>query len=500
MKQRDIFKIIVATAGWAVMATWPFAGLSATLSPADTKKLFQVVSNAAFGDHYQVEITNLLAKHDYDGDSDGQMILVDSSLNEAQRVYVTIHEYSHSLIQYGKYSKVDSSRDDVADDVAEYEAESIAHTVARALGVDDPTSDYAQIPVPNARTDLIQKAINYMYQRILTVNSSMNAGLVINSNANLAYWEWPARMCAPYVDMGLGDNFKLTDCDKACGLKHYTLAFIVARQTNNTYLKEASWDGRIPIGQGFYRDQIRAIRKRGGDVIVSFGGKTGKELADVIDDAPQLEAAYQKVINRYKLTWLDFDVEGTNLDQGGQDNERRNTTLANIEKKNPALIISYTLPVDSHGLSQASLTLLADAKTKGVKVHSVNLMMTDFGGQIAGGGKSEGELGVDSANAAFQQLQKIDPAIQVGLCPSLGNNGSSTGVFTLDDARTFRAFADKTPWVCALDYWSINNDTTNAVSAGAGANGGTFSTVSQPWAFAKTFESFATKATQSSLW
>ena len=48
--------------------------------------------------------------------------------------------------------------------------------------------------------------------------------------------------------IGSGDNFKLTDCDDACGLKHYTLAFIIALQDGRgkdaKYLKEPSWDGR----------------------------------------------------------------------------------------------------------------------------------------------------------------------------------------------------------------------------------------------------------------
>lgn len=309
---------------------------------------------------------------------------------------------------------------------------------------------------------------------------------------------WPARVFAPYMYVGAGDNFKLTDCDDQCGLKYYTLAFIIARQDGNgknaVYHKEPSWDGRIPIEQNFYHDQIDAIRKRGGDVIMSFGGEAGKELANVIDDPAQLEAAYQKVIDQYKFTWLDFDVEGNNLDKGKQDSERRNTVLASLQKKNPGLIISYTLPVDPNGISEASQALLADAKAKGVKVHSANLMVMYFGKEFINKGKSEGQLGVDSANAAYAQLQKIDPAIQVGLCPCLGRNGSKDEVFTLDDAKILKAFADKTPWVCSLHYWSINDDgarprkkrtitSTNSVTA---------SNSPQPWAFAKIFQTFTT--------
>ena len=309
---------------------------------------------------------------------------------------------------------------------------------------------------------------------------------------------WPARVFAPYMYVGAGDNFKLADCDDQCGLKYYTLAFIIARQDGNgknaVYHKEPSWDGRIPIEQNFYHDQIDAIRKRGGDVIMSFGGEAGKELANVIDDPAQLEAAYQKVIDQYKFTWLDFDVEGNNLDKGKQDSERRNTVLASLQKKNPGLIISYTLPVDPNGISEASQALLADAKAKGVKVHSANLMVMYFGKEFINKGKSEGQLGVDSANAAYAQLQKIDPAIQVGLCPCLGRNGSKDEVFTLDDAKILKAFADKTPWVCSLHYWSINDDAARPRKKRTvtSTNSVTASNSPQPWAFAKIFQTFTT--------
>ena len=273
---------------------------------------------------------------------------------------------------------------------------------------------------------------------------------------------WPARVFAPYMYLGSGDSFKLTDCDDACGLKHYTLAFIIARQegrgTNATSSKEPAWDGRTPMDQNLYKDQIEAIRKRGGDVIVSFGGQAGRELAMVEEDPVALQAEYQSIIDRYQFTWLDFDIEGGNLSRYPEVNRRRNVALAGLQAKNPGLIISYTLPVDPDGLSGASQAMLADARAKGVKVHSANIMVMYFGQKFINKGKSEGELGIESANKTFEQLQKIDPAIRIGLCPCLGNNGSANEVFTLEDAKTLKAFADKTPWVCSLHYWSINGD------------------------------------------
>jgi hypothetical protein len=345
-----------------------------------------------------------------------------------------------------------------------------------------------------------------MQKRII---SFLLAAITVFS-ANIARADWPAKVFAPYMYIGMGDNFKLTDCDDQCGLKFYTLAFIIARQDGEgkavTYRKEPSWDGRIPIEQNLYHDQIDAIRKRGGDVIMSFGGEAGKEMANVIDDTNQLKAAYQKVINQYKFTWLDFDVEGNNLDKGKLDSERRNTVLADLQKKNPGLIISYTLPVDPDGLSDESQALLADAVKKGVKVHSVNIMVMFFGEKFTGRGKSEGELGIESANKAHEQLQKIDPAIQVGLCPCLGRNGSKDEIFGIEDAKTLKAFADKTRWVCSLHFWSINDDTAKprrkrVVTATTNELGvASFSTnrvavpgENQPWAFTKIFLPFTSR-------
>jgi hypothetical protein len=228
---------------------------------------------------------------------------------------------------------------------------------------------------------------------------------------------------------------------------------------------------------------------------MSFGGEAGKEMANVIDDPAALEAAYQKVIDQYKFTWLDFDVEGNNLDKGKLDSERRNTALAQLQKKNPGLIISYTLPVDPDGISEASRALLADAKAKGVKVHSANLMVMFFGKRFVGKGKSEGALGIESANAAYAQIQKIDPSIQIGLCPCLGKNGSADEVFGLEDAKTLKAFADKTPWVCSLHYWSVNDDAArprprkNAASNTNSAPA-TAPDTRQPWEFANIFKGF----------
>ena len=45
-------------------------------------------------------------------------------------------------------------------------------------------------------------------------------------------------------------------------------------------------------------------------VRVSFGGRQGPELAGNCSSAPDLARAYQSVVDRYRLSKVDFDLEG----------------------------------------------------------------------------------------------------------------------------------------------------------------------------------------------
>ena len=45
-------------------------------------------------------------------------------------------------------------------------------------------------------------------------------------------------------------------------------------------------------------------------MMVSFGGASNQELAEVITDTTALKNAYETVINAYNLKHIDFDIEG----------------------------------------------------------------------------------------------------------------------------------------------------------------------------------------------
>ena len=292
---------------------------------------------------------------------------------------------------------------------------------------------------------------------------------------------WPARVFAPYMYIGSGDNFQLTRCDDICGQKYYTLAFIVADKQKNP-----AWDGRTEMDKNLYAEQINEIRGRGGDVIVSFGGEAGKEMA-IAETAPAaLEVKYQSVIDRYKFTWLDFDIEGNALSRM-EANQRRNGVLARLQSKNPGLIISFTLPVDPDGIPRKARRLLEDAKANGVKVYSVNVMTMDYG-EHRSKGKKMSDVSIASALKAHQQCHQIDPAIQIGLTPMIGQNDERGEIFTLEDARILKTWADAQPWICSLSFWSSNRDSGRH---GKKDNANTASGIEQkPWDFTRVFKSF----------
>jgi hypothetical protein len=298
-----------------------------------------------------------------------------------------------------------------------------------------------------------------------------------------AHAGWPEKVFAPYMYVGVGDNFKLTDCDDACGQKFFTLAFIIADKSNNP-----AWDGRMAMAENFYTNQIAAIRARGGEVIISFGGEGGQEIALVETNVAVLQAKYQAVVDRYHFTWLDFDIEGEAL-KNDAVNERRNAALAKLQKQNPGLKISYTLPVDPNGISGHAQQLLRDATAKGLKIQSVNVMTMDFGPHFSAG-KKMSEVAVASALQAHEQCETIDPSILIGLTPDIGQNDVKSEVFSLDDATALIAWARTQPWVGSVSFWCSNRDTGRPSKRRGDWSSGV---AQEPWAFTKIFQTFAAR-------
>ena len=134
--------------------------------------------------------------------------------------------------------------------------------------------------------------------------------------------------------------------------------------------------------------------------------------------------------------------------------------------------------------------MLADARTKGVKVYSANVMTMDYGAHFSKG-KRMSDVSIASALKAHEQCQGIDPALRLGLTPMIGQNDEKGEVFTQDDARALRAWADAQPWIGSLSFWASNRDAGRREKQ---KDDNTTSGIEQqPWDFTLIFKSFTTE-------
>ncbi|MFG2332195.1 cellulose binding domain-containing protein [Streptomyces sp. NPDC048604] len=291
---------------------------------------------------------------------------------------------------------------------------------------------------------------------------------------------------APYVDTSLYPAYDLLATADATGVKEFNLAFITSGGGCAPL-----WGGVSDLASDKVAAQIGALRAKGGDVRVSFGGAAGHELALNCSSAGDLAAAYGKVIDQYKLTKVDFDIEGAALPDTAA-NTRRSQAIAQLQKSHPGLNVSFTLPVMPEGLTQPGVDLLADAKRNGVRVDAVNIMAMDYGPAYSA---DMGTYAIQAATAAQAQIKGVlglsDAAAwkAVAVTPMIGVNDVTTEIFKVDDATQLVDFA-KSKGLGWLSMWSSTRDKQCAAGAVNYADATCSSILQQPLAFTKAFGAY----------
>lgn len=291
---------------------------------------------------------------------------------------------------------------------------------------------------------------------------------------------------APYVDTSLYPAFDLTGTAAKTGVKQYNLAFITSGGSCAPL-----WGGVTGLGDDQVASQIDGLRAAGGDVRVSFGGASGSELALNCTSAADLAAAYGKVVDAYKLTEVDFDIEGGALPDTAA-NSRRSQAIAQLQKDHPGLDVSFTLPVMPEGLTQPGVDLVADAKKNGVDVGAVNIMAMDYGASYSG---DMGGYAIQAATATQAQIKGVlglsdaDAWKAVAVTPMIGVNDVSTEIFKVEDATQLVAFA-KEKGLAWLAMWSGTRDKECAGGAKPTADASCSSITQEPLAFTKAFGAY----------
>jgi chitinase len=282
----------------------------------------------------------------------------------------------------------------------------------------------------------------------------------------------PSKVFAPYVYVG--QSFSLMDCYNSTGQKYFTLAFIIANGT------QPEWDGSIPMSQNYMLDQITALRAVGGDVIVSFGGASGTPIDAAITSVSSLVSAYQSIIDRYGLTWIDFDIEGSWVtDQTSIS--RRNQAARQLQINNPSLRITYCLPVMPTGLESSGINVINNAISAGVNIYAVNIMAMDYG---------QGNSTMGTAAISAAQNTRTQTSLNIGITPMIGQNDSQGEIFSLTNASEVLSFANSNSYVNLIAFWSAGRD--NGGCPGQSTASATCSGLSQSsFAFINTLKSFS---------
>ncbi|MFJ9581385.1 cellulose binding domain-containing protein [Streptomyces sp. NPDC101191] len=291
---------------------------------------------------------------------------------------------------------------------------------------------------------------------------------------------------APYVDTSLYPAYDLLATADQTGVKEFNLAFITSGGSCAPL-----WGGVTDLASDKVAAQIGALRAKGGDVRVSFGGAAGHELALNCSTPTALAAAYGKVIDQYKLTKVDFDIEGAALPDTAA-NTRRSQAIAQLQKSHPGLNVSFTLPVMPEGLTQPGVDLVADAKRNGVRVDAVNIMAMDYGPAYSA---DMGQYAISAATATQAQIKGVlglsDAAAwkAVAVTPMIGVNDVSSEVFKVDDATQLVDFA-RSKGIGWLAMWSGARDKQCAAGAVGYADPTCSSILQQPLAFTKAFGAY----------
>lgn len=278
---------------------------------------------------------------------------------------------------------------------------------------------------------------------------------------------------APYVDMAAYPPPDLKQIKQNSAAKIISLGFVTADQgpdANGKAKCKPTWGGYSPYrafksnGKKPYRAaNIDAFRDAGGQIVLSFGGAAGVELASACKSVKSLTDAYKKAVKAYHATRLDFDVEGVTIGDKSA-NSRRAAALKKIQ--NSKTKISFTLPVAPSGLDSEGKAVVKALAAKHVKVNVYNAMAMDYG--IPGEGTPDmGDRAKAVGDALHSQLQSLlkigsDSAWRkVGLTPMIGINDvyepGAYEKFDLFDANDLRGYA-ATHGIGMIGMWQLARD------------------------------------------
>ena len=322
---------------------------------------------------------------------------------------------------------------------------------------------------------------------LYTCNGSVSENWTVSSGAGTSPPPGGGSMggFTPYADMTLYPQYNLVSGAATEGTKFFNLAFVTDGGTC-----DPEWGGVTAINDSATVSNIAALEAEGGNVRVSFGGEDGNEIAQDCTSLSSLVSAYQSVINEYKLTYIDFDIEGAAVADTSAIN-LRNQAIAQLEQSDSGLQVSYTLPVLPTGLTSQGVAILQSAKNYGASIAAVNVMAMDYGGSFPGDMATLAEQAATSTGAQVRSvwttLSSAQALAKVAVTPMIGVNDAGTSeTFTLADASALANWA-KSNGLAWTSFWSATRDSECSGGAESYAEDDCSSIVQSAGAFGKAF-------------
>ncbi len=261
----------------------------------------------------------------------------------------------------------------------------------------------------------------------------------------------PPQVFAPYDHVTTKRGVGLTQLADRTGTDYFHLAFVLGTASG-----APAWDGSssMIVGESELSAEIGALRERGGDVVVAFGGAAGPYLAAKNADVTTLADRFEAVVDATGATTLDIDEEQFDMSIV----RRRNKALAELQRRRPEVSVGFTLPATTRGLNSQGRSVITDAIDAGVTIETVNIMTMNYGWV-----EPNADTVIQSATKLHEQLQSLfetksasDCWEMVGITPMIGVNNAG-GTFYQEDANRVRNFASE-HGVGVLSFWSVDRD------------------------------------------
>jgi len=256
-----------------------------------------------------------------------------------------------------------------------------------------------------------------------------------------------------------------------------------------------AWDGsssQLVSSDTTVAALVSAIRAAGGDAGVSFGGYNGTELGQDCSTASALASAYQSVITKYQLTHVDFDIENTAL--GDTSNElKRFQAIAILEKADPSLVVSLTIPMTSVGLPGTGTSEIQQAIAAGARIDVFGIEDFDYG-LTSGTQVSSDETVASDVDSQLESLYGWSAATawsHIGITLMNGHTDQPSELFTQATFTSLLSFAQANH-VAWFTFWSLNRDQPCPAGVQEAWAPGTCSNITQnPYDFTKIVAQYA---------